>query len=419
MSASSAPSAYAPPIIYTKQVYSLTLFSIVALNLNKTDPAGGSFHRARLRELETQEPLLRHRFDIYWDGHNLIWIQNPCQRLDGRARFILHVFPVDDRDLPPDRRSWGFDNLTFTYADRGVRVDQACLAVAPPLPAWPIAALRVGQWIATEKRALWQAMVDFPLDPATARDYRAAYRTLATRGPVQRAPFHVYAATSGITVAKSRCAAADIAPRFIVHVEPFDPRRASGPGFDNLDFALRARGRRSVRFDDKCLAFLRLPDYPIRQVTVAQRPADANEVLWQAVVTQPFAQTAVQAYRAAYAALTAGEPALRAAFDVYVTADEAAYAKAPCAAADTEPKFILHVLPVRPRDLPSDRRRAGFDNLDFEFAWQGAHFEGRCLARAALPEYPIDRLRVGQFRSGEAAPLWQSEIALDREPSAG
>ena len=266
---------------------------------------------------------------------------------------------------------------------------------------------------------MWQSTVDFPLAPQTANDYRAAYRTLATRVPVHRAPFNVYAAASGITVAKSRCAAADIEPRFIVHVEPFDPRRASGPGFENLDFALRARGQHSVRFDDKCLASIRLPDLPIRQVTVAQWQADTNEVLWQAVVTQPFAQTAVQTYRAAYAALTAGAPAVRDAFDVYVTADEVAYAKAPCTEADTEPKFILHVLPVRPRDLPPDRRGAGFDNRDFEFAWQGAHFEGRCLARAALPRYPIDRLRVGQFRSGATAPLWRSEIALDRKPSEG
>ena len=412
------PAPYAPPVIHTEQAYGFTIFSVVALNPDKAGSAASAFHRAQLRAQATREPLIRNRFDIYWDGHNLLWIQNPCHRFDGRNRFVLHVFPVDNLDLPLDRQPWGFDNLTFNYVDRGVRIDQACLAVVA-LPTYPIGALRVGQWIAAEKRTLWQSTVDFPLAPQTANDYRAAYRTLATRLPAHRAPFNVYAATSGITVAKSRCAAADIEPRFIVHVAPFDPRRASGSGFENLDFSFRARGRHSVRFDDKCLAFIRLPDYPIRQVTVAQRQADTNEMLWQAVVTQPFAQAAIQAYRAAYAGLTVGAPAVRDAFDVYVTADEVAYAKAPCTEADTGPKFILHVLPVRPRDLPPDRRGAGFDNRSFEFAWQGAHFEGRCLARAALPRYPIDRLRVGQFRSGATAPLWRSEIALDRRPSEG
>ena len=413
------PLTYAPPIMYTEQAYGLTIFSVVALNLDKAGPAAGSFHRALLRDLETHAPLLRNHFDIYWDGRRLLWIQEPCTRFDGRARFILRVFPVDNLDLPRDRQPWGFDNLAFNYVDWGVRIDQACLAVVP-LPTYPIRALRVGQWVAAEKRTLWASTVDFPLAPQTANDYRAAYRALATRLPVRRAPFRVYAATSGITVAKSRCTTADIEPRFIVHVEPFDPRATSGPGFENLDFVFRTRGQHSVRFDDTCLASIRLPDYPIRQVTVAQWHSETNEVLWQAVVTQPFAQTAVQTYRAAFDVyVTAGAPAVRAAFDVYVTADEVAYAKAPCTPADTEPKFILHVLPVHPRDLPPDRQRAGFDNLDFEFAWQGAHFQGRCLALAALPDYSIDRLRVGQFRSGAAAPLWQSEIALDRGTSEG
>ena len=38
-----------------------------------------------------------------------------------------------------------------------------------------------------------------------------------------------------------------------------------------------------------------------------------------------------------------------------VTADAVADAKTPCAAADTEPKFILHVVPVRLRDLSPPR----------------------------------------------------------------
>ena len=136
-------------------------------------------------------------------------------------------------------------------------------------------------------------------------------------------------------------------------------------------------------------------------------------MLWQADLALPRAPRAAQAYRRAYRALATVPPAHRDVFDVYVAADAVTYAKTPCAAADTEPQFLLHIVPVRARDLPPDRQRAGFDNRDFPFAWQGAHFDGRCLAQAPLPAYPIARLRVGQFRPGDA-PLWQAEIPLSR-----
>ena len=127
----------------------------------------------------------------------------------------------------------------------------------------------------------------------------------------------------------------------------------------------------------------------------------------------PKAPRALQGYRQLGRALAAVPPAYRGLFDVHVAADAVTYAKAPCTAADTEPKFILHVVPVRPRDLPPDRWAAGFDNRDFRFAWQGAHFDGRCLTRAPLPAWPIASLRVGQFRAGEE-PLWSAEIPLPR-----
>lgn len=99
---------------------------------------------------------------------------------------------------------------------------------------------------------------------------------------------------------------------------------------------------------------------------------------------------------------------------MYVSADSVAYLKAPCTAEDTQSKFILPIVPVHARDLPADRRRAGFDNRDFQFDWQGAHCDGRCLARAPLPAYAIARVRVGQFRSGAEA-LWWEDVPVARQ----
>ncbi len=277
-----------------------------------------------------------------------------------------------------------------------MRVDDACLAVVP-LPAYPIRHLTVGQWYSGAEAGIWTA--DYLLPPAPDRvdDYRAAYRALTAHPPTRRDVFDVYLTRSRVTFVQTPCRTEAARARFLVRIEPFDARAR------RRDFSFFERG---VRVDDACLASVRLPASPLRRVTVGQA---AEDTLWQAAFTWPLPPAVVQTYRAAYAELTTGAPALRAAFDVYVTADAVAYAKAPCAAADTEPKFILHVVPGRPRDLPPVRRRAGFDNRDFEFAWQGAHFEGCCLARAALPEYPIARLRVGQFRAGEA-PLWIAEL---------
>ena len=205
---------------------------------------------------------------------------------------------------------------------------------------------------------------------------------------------------------RDACRPEDTAPKFILHVTPVDPRVLPGRSFENLDFYFYQRG---VRFDGQCLATVPLPAYPIRHMRIGQWFAEDDRMLWQVDLPVPLAPAAVHAYRAAYRALASAPPTHRGVFDVYVTADRVAVAKDPCTAADTQPRFILHVIPARTRDLPPARRRAGFVNRDFQFDWQGAHFDGRCLAQAPLPDYPVTRLRVGQFRAGEK-PLWLAEL---------
>ena len=519
---------YAPGL-YTRAVYGNTMVAVAAANLAQVEAATAAPYRAALRALRTRAPDVRDRFDIYLDRDARVvsWVQDPCRPEDTEPWFLLHVAPADPQDLSRPHRRLGFEVLHFAFAERGVRVDDACL-VSVPLPAYPLRALRVGQRMQWAAHPLWQAdlpvapvpaareayraayrtltagppthrgafdayvtasTVTFARTPCTAADaaspfilraapvdpqalsgrpfdnldfsffarglrfdatclvsvplpaypvrslqvgqraletarplwqadlpvapvheYRALYRALTAGPPMHRGAFDVYVTASSVIFAKAPCVAADVAPKFILHVEPADPRVLSGRPFDNLDFSFLERG---LRFDAACLAAVPRPAYPIRRLTVGQWVSETARTLWQADLVLPRAPRAVQAYRRAYRALAADPPAHRDVFDVYVAADAVTYAKTPCVAADTEPKFILHVVPVRPRELPPDRRRAGFDNRDFPFAWQGAHFDGRCLARAPLPAYPIARLRVGQFRPGEA-PLWQAEIPLAR-----
>ena len=120
-------------------------------------------------------------------------------------------------------------------------------------------------------------------------------------------------------------------------------------------------------------------------------------------------------------------------FDVRIDGGAPIYARARCAPGDMEPRFFLHVEPVDPADLPGRSRRRGFDNRDFtpraaapaypwpprRSAWPTwMRLGDRCLVAAPLPDYPIRRVRTGQFVSiadGEWRNLWEAEIAFAGE----
>ena len=365
-------------------------------------PDARDAYRAAYAALAAQAPARRSVFDVYVTAGTVTFAKAPCAAADTEPEFFLRV--AADPQALPDR---AFDALDFPFFARGVRWDDRCLA-SVPRPAYPVRALQVGQRQPGAARPRWQA--DLFVAPAAAPpEYRAAYRTLTARPPAHRAAFNVYVTAGTVTFAKTPCAAADTEPQFFLHAVPADPRPLAGRPFANLDFPFFARG---VRRDDRCLASVPLPAYPLEALRVGQfRPGE--DPLWLADLALPRAPRMTQAYRQAWRALAPVPPAYRGVFDVHVAADAVAFAKAPCAAADTDPKFILHVVPVRPRALPPARRRVGFDNRGFRFAWQGLHFDGRCLARAPLPAYPIAALRVGQFRSGED-PLWLAELPRPR-----
>ena len=117
----------------------------------------------------------------------------------------------------------------------------------------------------------------------------------------------------------------------------------------------------------------------------------------------------------AYRSITAGEPVVRSSFDVYLIGNELTYVKEPCAPADTEPHFFLHILPADANVLPDDRKQYGFDNLDFNFSRDsgGRHFGGKCLVIKPLPNYKITSIRTGQFIPGEGR-IWVGTFTLDR-----
>ena len=115
-------------------------------------------YAATRREALAGAPLARSVYDVHLAGRALTYLRDGCTDEEADARFFLHVFPADEGDLPEHRREYGFDNLDFTLAVRGARLDGNCVAVVR-LPAYPIAAIQTGQYDETGR--LWTA--EFPI----------------------------------------------------------------------------------------------------------------------------------------------------------------------------------------------------------------------------------------------------------------
>ena len=118
------------------------------------------------------------------------------------------------------------------------------------------------------------------------------------------------------------------------------------------------------------------------------------------------------AYREILSTTVSEEAIARSHFDLYLDNDAITYVKDPCVIGDTEARFFLHIVPSDLDDLPAERKRSRFDNLDFDFYRRGAAFDGKCITRIELPDYDIAKIRTGQFTSqGET---WEADLTLSK-----
>ncbi len=239
------------------------------------------------------------------------------------------------------------------------------------------------------------------------------YQALAAQEPVVRAAFAVYLRKNRLTYFKEPCVPADTEAPFILHLVPADldslPRARRAYGFDNRDFYFQGAG--GVHADGKCFVIIPLPKYDIVRMRVGQRLPAEQRALWQAEFA--VRQTAAAFIEKTSQVLAAQVPVVRAAFAVYLRDNRLIYFKEPCAPADTEAPFVLHLVPADPDSLPKARRAYGFDNRDFRFREAGGmHADGQCLVIIPLPKYEIVRMRVGQWLPAEQRALWQAEFAV-------
>ena len=111
----------------------------------------------------------------------------------------------------------------------------------------------------------------------------------------------------------------------------------------------------------------------------------------------------------------AAYPLIHSEFEVYFKGNALIYVKDNCREDDLNKEFFLAVYPVDENDLSDERRRHGFDNLDFDFEEQAVRRSKRCIARTPLPEYDIARIKTGQFiqrADGSFENLWEGDARL-------
>lgn len=245
--------------------------------------------------------------------------------------------------------------------------------------------------------------------------YASIYEATVSGVPAARAEYNVYVnhADRSLIYVKEPCAAPVTRDAFFLLIFPESandlPVEERSLGRANEGFLFYEFGS---AFDGKCVAEVPLPEYEIAGIRTGQlKQLDGRDLLWEVVF--PYENPSV--HRAAYQTTVAAEPAMRAEFDLYVGDDPRAliYTREPCALSDVENPFFIHVTPEREIDLPPERRRLGFDNWGFDFLLRGVVFDGKCVARAPLPDYPIASIRTGQWIRGEGE-VWESTLHLPR-----
>ena len=260
------------------------------------------------------------------------------------------------------------------------------------------------------------AIIYAPNSDAYLDYYRAEYGEVEANGTLlARADFDVYAHSGALYYLKENCEPllANASSKVFLHIIPDDPAdlpaRSRELGFENRDFWI---AEHLDFLDGKCILKQPLPDYPIARVRTGQSAAARGGGEWLADIDLA-ARAAAQALYESIAAGDYGQPVAQSDFDVYLSDDGLAYLKENCAAGDTDARFFLHIIPVYPADMPADWREYGFENRDFQFADHGAYAGDKCVVERDLPDYAIERIRTGQFVSGDGQ-LWGVDFRVAR-----
>ena len=199
--------------------------------------------------------------------------------------------------------------------------------------------------------------------------------------------YDVYFDGSRLVFTNDDCHADDAAAYLFAYGTPVD---ASLLPADMSYFVLSSLGA-PLRYDGKCIGKWFVPRFPLAHIHVGQRK-QGTEVLWSGEISidRTGFEKALDGMLAA-----AGGPVIESGMDVHVHGRRIFYVSDDCQRTAGRTPFFLHVTPMRKADMPPERIKYGFDNQDFFQA--GATFDGGCVVRWLLPDYPIRRIRTGQY----------------------
>ena len=100
----------------------------------------------------------------------------------------------------------------------------------------------------------------------------------------------------------------------------------------------------------------------------------------------------------------------------YLDGNKLIYVREQCSREDIRTRFFLHVIPEDAADLPDDRRKHGFDNLDFDFIEFSTVRRGEtCGAVRKLPDYEFTGFSTGQFT--ESGAVWSGAFHIGSLPT--
>ena len=346
------------------------------------------------------EPIIRADYDVYRQGNRLVFIKENCPPAAPEAWFGVRPFPPAPETAPPD---WWQPGPAASFSNHRVQLGDVCLAVIQ-LPAAAggdiiLSRRNLGQY-EPEGEPVWEGF--YSLSQPGLRELSAQGQPAAADPDAFAVFLDRAEGRNRLLYAKGECSTAAYETPVFLHIYPENP--ADLPfylwksGQDNRDFSLARYGG---RLDGECLAAVPMPDYPIAAIRTGQEDS------WEVNLYPPAAPGA---WQKAYAAVSARQPSVQAAFALYLRDNRLIYLRETCAAADTAAGFFLHIVPEDAAVLPEERRPVGFDNLDFVFERWGGHFDGKCLASVPLPGYPIASIRTGQ------AGVWAADLYPPADP---
>ena len=394
-------SAYRP-------IYNNAVTALRPLDSARMTPAARAAYQEIYRQALADEPIIRADYQVYRQGQRLTFIKENCPPDSPDAWFGARLLPPDPTLRPPNAGEIYF-YISYRLGNHRVRLGDTCLAVIQ-LPAAARGHLILSRHNLNPEGPgeppLWAEL--YSLSPPGLRERIAELRQAAVPpAPDAFAVFLDQDAAGGyrLLYAKGDCAPGEYATRPFLHILPENladlPFYLWQSGVDNREFPLNQYG---VRLGGECLAVYPLPDYPIASILTGQAG------LWEKSLYPPANPDDL---RAVYAALSDTQPAAQSDFDLYIQDNRLIYLRETCTAADTAAGFFLHILPVDVADLPTERRDAGFANLDFAFNRYGGSFDGKCMASVPLPDYPVKSLRTGQYVPGQGE-LWAVELTVGR-----